>query len=222
MSKRNKSRKTLSPTEMYEEITGESLIEESSNKNLEESKENVVEITAALKSSSSAPEVSQQIVDDNTQNKQIIIKSKKIDSVVIKNTDDADEYKVVSQDVLFIRNYIDNYKKLLNKKSSDKSQVIKAFVQLISYAVNNQHKVPVLNELLKFFRENRNGILSETVALQGITSISENMREKVRITYGLLVATVDGIKSSSIDFSYASSILGNNGFVAFIRSRMKK
>lgn len=129
---------------------------------------------------------------------------------------------VVPTEVQFIRSYIKNYLDMYNTpRMADRKNLMKLFSRVMIYAINNQNQVSVLNELTRFFKDNKNKILSCENALQGITSLTPNIKEKVQVAYTLMYALVTRSKEP-LNYSYASDVLGNTGFVSYVKSRMPK
>ena len=127
---------------------------------------------------------------------------------------------VVPTEVQFIRSYIKNYLDMYNTpRMADRKNLMKLFSRVMIYAINNQNQVSVLNELTRFFKDNKNKILSCENALQGITSLTPNIKEKVQVAYTLMYALVTRSKEP-LNYSYASDVLGNTGFVSYVKSRM--
>lgn len=129
---------------------------------------------------------------------------------------------VVPTEVQFIRSYIKNYLDLYNApRIADRKNLMKLFSRIMIYAISNQHQVSVLNELSRFFKDNKNKILSCENALQGITTLAPNIKEKVQVAYTLMYALVTRSKDP-LNYNYASDVLGNTGFVSYVKSRMPK
>ena len=129
---------------------------------------------------------------------------------------------VVPTEVQFIRSYIKNYLDMYNTpRMADRKNLMKLFSRVMIYAINNQNQVSVLNELTRFFKDNINKILSCENALKGITSLTPNIKEKVQVAYTLMYALVTRSKEP-LNYSYASDVLGNTGFVSYVKSRMPK
>lgn len=129
---------------------------------------------------------------------------------------------VIPTEVQFIRSYIKNYLDLYNApRTADRKNLMKLFSRVMIYAINNQSQTGVLNELLRFFKDNKNKILSCENALQGIITLTPNIKEKVQVAYTLMYALATRSKEP-LNYSYASDVLGNTGFVSYVKARMPK
>lgn len=64
------------------------------------------------------------------------------------------------------------------------SLAIAKFKQVLQYAIDNP-VAPVLDSLVKMFRENRDRVLAEELALQGITKLPADMQMRLSIVYRL-------------------------------------
>ncbi len=180
--------------------------------------------TNEIKEVKNEPKVEPIVHTAETPKERISVTTMKPTVTTAKTTTTSTENMttVVPTEVQFIRSYIKNYLDMYNTpRMADRKNLMKLFSRVMIYAINNQNQVSVLNELTRFFKDNKNKILSCENALQGITSLTPNIKEKVQVAYTLMYALVTRSKEP-LNYSYASDVLGNTGFVSYVKSRMPK
>lgn len=148
------------------------------------------------------------------------------DTSMIKNTVVVPDVVVpepVSQSVLFIRDYINDYLKYLSSTQHKNVHTsIKKFQRIINYAVKMQNDVPVLEEVYKFFKNERKKILRPDTALQGIHLLPSADREKIQHAYTLFLTVTAPGKTNPINYQFASKVFGTGNFLSFIMDKVKK
>lgn len=180
--------------------------------------------TNEIKEIKSEPKVEPIVHTTETSKERISVTTMKPTVTTAKTTATSAENMttVVPTEVQFIRSYIKNYLDMYNApRTADRKNLMKLFSRVMIYAINNQSQVGVLNELSRFFKDNKNKILSCENALQGIVTLTPSIKEKVQVAYTLMYALATRSKEP-LNYSYASDVLGNTGFVSYVKSRMPK
>ena len=153
------------------------------------------------------------------------VKMNSSDSFMVKN-DTVTNVVVpepVSQSVLFVTDYINDYLKYLSSTQHKNVHTsIKKFQRIINYAVKMQNDVKVLEEVYKFFKNERKKILRPDTALQGIHLLPSSDREKIQHAYTLFLTVTAPGKTSPINYQFAAKIFGTGNFLSFIMDKAKK
>lgn len=126
-----------------------------------------------------------------------------------------------STEVRFIKEYINNYRKVISEKLPNPEKCNDSFAKILRYAISKQTSVEVLDALYAFFNEFKSSFLAPQKALSGVSSYNKGTREKMQIAYMLMYELVTGGKGP-LDFQYASKVLEGSGFVTYVANRMKK
>lgn len=153
------------------------------------------------------------------------VKMNSSDSFMVKNDTVTDVVvpEPVSQSVLFVTDYINDYLKYLSSTQHKNVHTsIKKFQRIINYAVKMQNDVKVLEEVYKFFKNERKKILRPDTALQGIHLLPSSDREKIQHAYTLFLTVTAPGKTSPINYQFAAKIFGTGNFLSFIMDKAKK
>lgn len=153
------------------------------------------------------------------------VKMNSSDSFMVKNDTVTDVIvpEPVSQSVLFVTDYINDYLKYLSSTQHKNVHTsIKKFQRIINYAVKMQNDVKVLEEVYKFFKNERKKILRPDTALQGIHLLPSSDREKIQHAYTLFLTVTAPGKTSPINYQFAAKIFGTGNFLSFIMDKAKK
>ena len=203
--------KTMSPTQLVNKVTPE-----------ETKTISITRITPTSPIIEVKEEIEEPVVETVEEvkvSKPVVLANAKTEIVtpVVK-----DPSKQVSQSVLFIRQYINNYLAYVSQKefqSIDKS--ISLFRNIINYVLNHQ-EMSVIEEVYQFFRKNRKSLLSPTKALQGIETLPVAQQEKLQQVYALFyhISGVAGNKARKLDLDYAAKYVGDGNLIAFIAKKM--
>jgi hypothetical protein len=179
-----------------------------------------------------APPVEPPVVEPTTDEETVLVSApidlanKDIDvAVTLASTSDpivvAEPVVVESTEVRFIKEYINNYRKVISEKLPNPEKCNESFAKILRYAISKQTSTDVLDALYAFFNEFKLSFLAPQKALSGVSSYNKGTREKMQIAYMLMYELVTGGKGP-LDFQYASKVLEGSGFVTYVANRMKK
>ena len=144
------------------------------------------------------------------------------DNNMIVSEEDKVQTKQVSQPVMFVTDYINDYLKYLSSTQHKNVHTsIKKFQRIINYAVKMQNNTDVLEEVYKFFKTERKKILRPDTALQGIHLLPSADREKIQHAYTLFLTVTAPGKTNPINYQFASKIFGTGNFLNFIMEKAK-
>lgn len=98
------------------------------------------------------------------------------------------------------------------------SLAIAKFKQVLQYSIDNP-VAPVLDRLVKMFRENRERVLAEELALQGITKLPADMQMRLSIVYRLFfdytAPVIKGKKKYSPNLDIVRDVLKDDRLVNY-------
>jgi len=94
---------------------------------------------------------------------------------------------------IMLRDYVESASKGVATPATRKKQVDK-LVKLVTFLANNPKK-EVINEAYDTFKKERNGVMHESLLLQGVSHLNASTREKVELLYGAFVLTLSNTKA---------------------------
>jgi len=103
-----------------------------------------------------------------------------------------------------------------------RQQIIKKLHLIIRFVVNNPH-TDILDEMFKFFKVNRYGVLAESVVFQGISSMANKPRLQLETFYTLflaLLATKTKKAKFTINLESVRNILNSDEIINYISSKL--
>ena len=160
-----------------------------------------------------------------TKEDKFTVKMNSSNTLMVKNETISDVVvpEPKSQSVIFVTDYINDYLKYLSSTQHKNVHTsIKKFQRIINYAVKMQNDTKVLEEVYKFFKNERKKILRPDTALQGIHLLPSSDREKIQHAYTLFLTVTAPGKTNPINYQFASKVFGNGNFLSFIMDKAKK
>ena len=181
---------------------------------------------AAPKELSPLEELAKTIPSEVVETKEdkFTVKMNSSNTLVVKNETISDVVvpEPKSQSVIFVTDYINDYLKYLSSTQHKNVHTsIKKFQRIINYAVKMQNDTKVLEEVYKFFKNERKKILRPDTALQGIHLHPSSDREKIQHAYTLFLTVTAPGKTNPINYQFASKIFGTGNFLNFIMEKAK-
>jgi len=129
-------------------------------------------------------------------------------TVKVTNKDEVVESKKLRYIKDHIKRYLDLCKEgNLHKTTQDISAKVRSFQNILEYALNNPEK-EVLDEVYKFFHQNKDQILDPRFALQGVHRLQRPIRERIETMYTLFRSITNDYKGKN-NYEVARQILGN-------------
>jgi hypothetical protein len=127
----------------------------------------------------------------------------------------------------YMKDYISRYLTIndgILDSEAKKKQAIEAFKKICYHAINNASDMVVLDMVLDMFKQHRNRVLSEELALQGLHTSDKSEQMKVSVFYRLFYdfSNPKRKKGSTVNMEQVRSIFGNDDIVNYLVRKFPK
>lgn len=164
-----------------------------------------------------------------TTPKPVIVSPPKPKPVVVEKTPVTTTAKVAEVPLAqkYMTDYIARYLSIndgILDSEAKKKQAIEAFKKICYHAVNNASDMTVLEMVLDMFKKNRNRVLSEELALQGLQASDKSEQMKISVFYRLFYdySNPKRKKGATVNMEQVRSIFGNDDIVNYLVRKFPK